>query len=436
MKRQVFTLLIICLALPGIGQFVQQPLNYPGPGYWPFYISIVDPDHVWIGSFHESGIPYSFSAKTTNGGNTWISDSIPVPGQPVCVSICGWDTNVCFHVHHDQSGLNDPSIWKTTDGGTSWTNIISAQFTGSFINFYHAFSADTGLAVGDPRDGYFEIQRTSDQGLTWIRVPSANIPAILPNEIGLNHSYSAVGNSIWFTTSKARCYRSTDKGQTWAVTEIIPGASLDLGVCFSTEQKGALWNRGANTNPLVITNDGGIHWDTVPFPPGYRIQDISRVPGIEGGFVVTAYISGIRVYYTLDHFSTLLVLHPGIMSNGAVEFFNASTGWLGGGESGSNQIFKFTGMLDAGGESRDQATMSLFPNPTSGDIFLSLPQGLESNDLDIRVTDMTGRVMKHDSPPESADCQLDLSHFANGIYMVALYSENKILAIGRCVVNH
>jgi hypothetical protein len=124
------------------------------------------------------------------------------------------------------------------------------------------------------------------------------------------------------------------------------------------------------------------------------------------------------------------------MSNGAVEFFNASTGWLGGGESGSNQIFKFTGMLDAGGESRDQATMSLFPNPTSGDIFLSLPQGLESNDLDIRVTDMTGRVMKHDSPPESADCQLDLSHFANGIYMVALYSENKILAIGRCVVNH
>jgi photosystem II stability/assembly factor-like uncharacterized protein len=422
--------------LSGMGQFVPQPLNYPGTGYWPFYYSIVDPDHVWIGTFHESGLPYSFSAKTTDGGNSWIFDSIPVPGVPVCVSICGWDTNICFHVYTDINGSTGPSIWKTTDGGTTWSNMITAQFTGSFINFYHAFSADTGLAMGDPRDGYFEIQLTYDGGATWTRVPSSNIPAVLPDEMGMNNSYSAVGNSIWFTTSKARCFRSTDRGQTWDVAEVVPGATLDLGVCFSTEQKGAVWNRGTNTNPLVVTNDGGITWDTVSFPADYTIQDMSRVPGLEGGFVVTAYKTGMRVYFTSDLFNTLLILQPSIMSNGAVEFYDAATGWLGGGESGTNEIYKFTWVLNAGGERFKQEKLSILPNPSSGQVLLTLPEGLDSKDIEIRITDMTGKVVTRYPLSEKDYCHLDISFLANGVYLVALYSGNTVLARERCVVNH
>ena len=167
MKHLVFTCILFCMALSGLCQFVSQPLNYPGTGYWPFYYSIVDPEHVWVGTFHESGLPYSFSVKTRDGGESWIFDPIPVAGTPGCVSICGWDANTCFFVFTDMNGTTDPSIWKTMDGGDTWINIISTQFSGSFINFYHCFSADTGIAVGDPRDGYFEIQITNDGGSTW-----------------------------------------------------------------------------------------------------------------------------------------------------------------------------------------------------------------------------------------------------------------------------
>lgn len=437
MKRQLFICILFCMTLSGMSQFVPQPLNYPGPGYWPFYISIVDPDHVWIGTFHESGMPYSFSIKTTDGGDSWIFDSIPVPGNPVCASICGWDTNTCFHVYVDIFGSTDPSVWKTSDGGTTWSNIITTQFTGSFINFYHAFSADTGLAMGDPRDGYFEIQLTYDGGSTWTRVPSSNIPASLTNEIGLNHSYSAVGNSIWFTTSMARCYRSTDRGQTWDVTEVFPGATMDCGVCFSTEQKGAFWKRGTGTSPLVVTNDGGVTWDTVSFPAGYKIQDMSRVPGLEGGFVVTAYqTTGMRVYFTPDLFNTLIILQSSILSTGAVEFHDAATGWLGGGESGTNEIYKFTWVLNTEGGRVDQKKLSILPNPTSGQAIVKLPEGPDFKDFEIRIMDMTGKLVVRYPLHDRHYCHLDASLLANGIYLVVLYSGNTVLARERWVVNH
>jgi hypothetical protein len=436
MKHPVFTCILLCLALSGKSQFVPQPLNYPGPGYWPYYISIVDPDHVWVGTFHESGLPYSYSAKTTDGGNSWIFDSIPVPGAPGCVSICGWDANTCFHVYVDRNGNLDPSVWKTSDGGTTWSNIITTQFTGSFINFYHAFSADTGLAMGDPRDGYFEIQLTYDGGATWSRVPSSSIPANLPGEMGLNNSYSAVGNSIWFTTSKARCYRSSDKGQTWDVAVLVPGVTMDLGVCFSTAQKGAIWNRGSNTSPLVVTNDGGVTWDTVSFPANYMIVEMSRVPGFDGGFVVTAYKTGMSVFFTPDMFTTLIVLESNMMSNGAVDFRDAATGWLGGGESGFNEIYKFDWVLHSGEKSGEQKKLSILPNPSSGQALLKLPAGVDTKDIEIRIMDMTGKVVLLYPPGDRSYRVLDSSVLTNGVYLVVMYTGNTVLAREQWVVYH
>ncbi len=435
MKREVLTCIFFCIALFCTGQFVPQPLNYPGTGYWPYYYSIVDPDHMWVGTIHGSGLPCAFSIKTTDGGASWIVDSIPVPGTPGCMSICGWDTNTCFFVFMDYSG---PSIWKTTDGGTAWFNIITTQFTGSFINFYHAFSADTGIAMGDPRDGYFEIQRTFTGGGAWTRVPSSDIPAPLTDEIGLYNSYSAVGNSIWFTTNKARCYRSADQGQTWNVNEVFPGLTTDLGICFSTEQKGAVWNRAVVVDPLVVTNDAGATWNTVPFPAGYYIQDMSRVPGWEGSFVVTAFKAGIgmNVYFTPDMFNTLLILQSGMESNGAVEFYDVATGWLGGVGSGSYDIYKFDWVLNAGGERFEQEKLSILPNPSSGQVLLKFPEGLDSKDIEISITDMTGKVVTRYPIPEKDYCHLDISLLANGVYLIALYSGNMVLARERCVVNH
>lgn len=437
MKQLILLCIIFCFSCSGICQFVPQPLNYPGIGYWPFYYSIVDPDHVWVGTFNENGLPCPFSVKTINGGETWTFNSIPVEGNPGCVSICGWDTNTCFFVFITENG---PSIWKTTDGGDTWSNIITTQFSGSFVNFYHAFSADTGIAMGDPVNGNFEIYRTTNGGETWNPIPIAAIPPPLDNEMGLNNSYSAVGNSIWFTTNKARCYHSSNQGLTWDVTEVFPGLTTDMGICFSSALKGVIWNRPASTNQLVVTNDGGVHWNTVVFPSGYYIQDMSRVPGWEGSFVITAFKmgTGMVVYFTPDMFNTILVIQPGILSNGAVEFYDVATGWLGGGESGTNEIYKYTGILTANKKAeKSLGYLSIMPNPSSEDALICFPVKENIKSVELKVIDITGKVIfRYPIEHSTGYAKLSSSIFESGVYIVEVLSGNNLIGRSTWIVNH
>lgn len=436
MKSKILASIFCFISLSGMCQFEAQPLNFPGTGYWPYYFSIVDPNHMWVGAFHENELPFPYAIKTTDGGNTWIFDSIPLPSGSACVSICGWDANTSYYVFPGNNDIADPSIWRTVDGGTTWSNIITTQFSESFINFYHAFSADTGLAMGDPTDGYFEIQLTYDGGNTWSRVPSSNIPVMLSGEIGLNHSFSAVGNSVWFTTSKSRCFRSTDRGLTWEVTAIIPGTSHDLGVCFSTVNQGVVWIRDATVNQLVVTNDGGVTWDPVSFPANYYIMDMSRIPGWEGAFVITGFTSGMRVFFTPDMFNTLQVLQPNIISNGAIEFYDAATGWLGGGETGFNEIYKFVYVLNADDQAGEpQKELSIYPNPSGGQSLLAIPKDLGVEKLEIWITDISGRVVNHYPVFNRDYLLLDASIMNNGVYMITLLTGKTTLARERWIVS-
>lgn len=437
MKKLLFGWILLFMAFYGMGQFVPQPLNYPGTGYWPVYISISDPQHVWIGTTHEEGLIFPFAAKTTNGGDLWTFDSIPVPGEPWCSSICEWDTNTCFFVFTDMTSYGG-SIWKTTNGGETWANMTTNQFTGGFANFYHAFSADTGVAMGDPTDGYFEIQITNDGGATWNRVPSSDIPVPLTNEAGLNDAYSAVGNSIWFATNMGRCFRSSDKGQTWQVTQVVEGNNAPFDVCFSTGQKGAFWRGDYIGNDFVITTDGGVTWDSVSIPEGHSIGGMTSVGGFDGGFVLTAFKTLMDVYFTPDLFMNTILIESNVMSNGTVSFYDATTGWLAGGESGFNEIYKFTGVLTAVKEAeKDPGRLSIVPNPSATEALVKLPATDGIKSLVIRVTDMTGKVMEQRSiESSSAWITLNSTGYANGIYLVELLSGDKTLARARWVVRH
>ena len=234
MKRKIYLLAItLYIAIAGNCQFIPMPLNYNSPVYkiYPHWMSIVDASNVWLGSrrFNAGGSqgPYSIAVHTTDGGSTWQFDTIPVTGTPYIRSLCAVDANTCFYVLSLGNTTNS-AIWKTIDGGTSWLKKTTTEFNGSggFCDFFHAFDSDEGVAVGDPTDGYFEIQRTTDGGETWTRVDENLIPPPLPGEWGFENVYCALGDNIWFAACKPssggawalRVYRSTDRGQNWTVS--------------------------------------------------------------------------------------------------------------------------------------------------------------------------------------------------------------------------
>jgi len=122
------------------------------------------------------------------------------------------------------SGEGEKSrIYKTTDGGESWT----LQYTGNrkefFLDSIACLSETHCYALSDPLDGKFFLLITTD-GQHWNALPTVNMPAALPGEGAFAASNTCLllsGEEILFGTGgpTARVFHSADKGRNWTVSE-------------------------------------------------------------------------------------------------------------------------------------------------------------------------------------------------------------------------
>jgi photosystem II stability/assembly factor-like uncharacterized protein len=288
MKKITLVIVFLSFIQLGFTQFVRMPLNYPWDttAYLSRWTSIIDANTVWVGTARQrfqGYIGYSKAVKTSDGGNTWQFYSIPVPGTPWIQHLSAWDANVCYYLFTD--GVNyGGSVWKTTDGGTTWAKKTTTQFFGGWADIIHAFSAATCVAVGDPTGGYFEVQLTNDGGNTWTRIPATDIPAAISGETGTSAEIATSGNTIWFPTSKGRCFRSTDRGLHWTASQIVNGYP---SICFSDTLNGVGYVAG-DPNEFYTTTDGGLSWVHKSLNPNISFGTVSSVPGIYGGYVATS----------------------------------------------------------------------------------------------------------------------------------------------------
>jgi photosystem II stability/assembly factor-like uncharacterized protein len=453
-----FLMISLTLAFTVRAQFTPMDLPYNNQPYgnYPRWISIADGSTVWLGtlSMDDSGlVPYSYAIKTNNSGTTWEFDSIPAPGDAIMSSVCAVDANTCFYVFTDNS--SGGSVWKTTDGGSSWTNKTTTQFTepGAYADFYAAFDANAGVAVGDPTLGYFEIQRTTDGGNTWTRVDSALIPAIYPGEYGAANAFSVVGDNIWFPSLiddgsgffDARCFKSSDRGAHWTVSPVIANNLGWGGVDFSTAQKGVFWDPyfPLPRRQFYLTSDGGSTWaaDSLSNTDKF-IVGMTSVKGFDGGYVIAISDTtnfAVTLLFTPDFFSTTVVIDSNMEADPwALRFRDASTGWIGGEGADTNSIFKFTGLLTSIGEAAKSPEMLVIvPNPTSAESLVKLPALNVKGDLTIMIYNLAG-VLLEKRPVESTTgwTKLNASAFDNGVYIVQVVSGDQVIAGTKWVVQH
>jgi photosystem II stability/assembly factor-like uncharacterized protein len=235
--------------------------------------------------------------RTVDGGATWgrlaVPDSEPLDFR----DIEAFGADIAFVL---AIGPGDKSrIYRTGNGGRTWALQFTNPDPRAFYDALAFWDEKTGVAAGDPVDGRFTIIRTIDGGKTWTPVPAANIPDALPGE----GAFAASGTCLmaqgrrraWFGTggaSRARVYRSTDQGLTWAVadTPIMAGnaSSGVFSLAFSDADHGIAvggdyrLEHGTGDN-LVITNDGGRTW---AFPGSTRLRGfrsaVAYVPGSKG----------------------------------------------------------------------------------------------------------------------------------------------------------
>jgi len=178
-------------------------------------VSPVNPQVVWA-----SGRAGTFTA-TTDGGQTWKAGVVPGAETLQFRDVQGFSAKVAYLMSIGTSGdPGDFRIYRTEDGGATWTLQFQNQLPGAFYDCFAFWTPRRGIAQSDSVNGVFPTLRTTD-GTTWQDI-SGNMPPALPEEGSFAASGTCVatqgGQNAWVATgasSIARILATRDGGDTW-----------------------------------------------------------------------------------------------------------------------------------------------------------------------------------------------------------------------------
>lgn len=244
-------------------------------------------------------------ARSTDGGSSWTQQTLEsIQSNGRCVAVAPSSSNIVFvGGYSGTSSPYTPRLFKSTDGGSSFTDITYSGWSGDYyLNSVAVHPTNPNiLCVGTQ----YGIWRSTDGGSTWSDVCSyslnydmqwssadanriysgANGNVYLSTNGGTSWSISSTGlnggnirtvapcrwnGSNAYTGSYAGFFRSTNGGSSWSVSNsgLIVGNILAFGVTpgnpsrvfmqleevgvFRTDNSGTTWNE--LTTPLSCGN--------------------------------------------------------------------------------------------------------------------------------------------------------------------------------------
>lgn len=267
----------------------------------------------WIVGNFDTAAGRTTILATTNGGASWSRVMAPLPEA----NLFGLDVTNDGGTQLTAVGVgNQPTILRSTDGGTTWTAqspppaldpIVSLQAV-EFVN------ASIGWIVGT----FGTVLSTTNGGATWTQraapVGSANLYAVaFPN--------TTVG---WAVGQGSVLIKSTDGGNNWlAQVSPVQGDLNGLAVLANDTQRA--WAVGAG-GALILTTNGGSTWTAASASSNAAYNAVDFVNSSQG-WIVGANGTMLR---TTNGGLTWTRMTGTTRTLRDVDFVNATHGWAVG----------------------------------------------------------------------------------------------------------
>ncbi len=294
--------ILLALSLTATAQqWIEVDSGLPnGKGIGQISIGMNDADALWALAINQDGTNYDAFTRSIDGGNTWIAGTFD---QGIGLSqLFAVDAFTCWAVFGIGS---EQGLYKTTDGGVSWVRYDGAFGIGSYAKVVHFFTDTTGVAIGDPVDGYFEVYTTEDGGETWNRIPEEDLPVPFLGEFAIQGNYSSFNNNLWWGTNKGRVFYSVDLGLKWAVSQTAFGESEKVRPLFKDERNGIAFLDYLNTgiaSQINYTQDGGETWIALGVEDDMFGRWFTFVPGTYATYLGSSSQTGFQgISYSLDN---------------------------------------------------------------------------------------------------------------------------------------
>jgi hypothetical protein len=230
-----------------------------------------DPNTAWVAALGAAWRPNRERGlyKTTDGGRTWVNKKfINDTTGFVDVDIHPRDPNVLFAASYHrirgpyflQSGGKGSALWKSTDGGETWTEVKGGGFPETMKGrievaialsnpdiMYAMVEADTapnprpaaGARQQERRSGLY---RSADGGRTWERTAPDNVRPFYYSQVRVHPRNP---DRVWFSSTPVKV---SDEGGRNARNSTI-GLHVDHH---------AMWIDPVDPDRHIVGNDGGI----------------------------------------------------------------------------------------------------------------------------------------------------------------------------------
>ena len=314
-------------------------------------VSPVNAKVVWA-----SGVGGTF-ALTTDGGAHWRSRVVAGAETLQFRDVEGVSEKVAYLL---SAGVGtDSRIYKTEDGGDTWTLQFQNQDPNGFYDCFAFFTPRRGITMADSVDGRFPVIRTTD-GRTWKDIGN-NLPRAQDGESAFAASGTCIATQgerrAWIGTGVGkdpRIIATTDGGDSWAAFVVDPIVHGPLAGIFTVAFRDASHGivgggdlgaaADAFTDNVARSRDGGKTWQAgvhTPFPgatfglayaSGRARGDDGDEGDDDGGnrFARTVVFTGPGgSAFTPDEGDSFVPL-PGLTSFWAVAFDNPRAGWIVG----------------------------------------------------------------------------------------------------------
>ncbi|MGD8626631.1 MAG: hypothetical protein PVJ34_18990, partial [Anaerolineae bacterium] len=242
------------------------------------YSLAVSGTRVYAGAFNPGGEGASLYLSQDSGLNWSPVFSFTSRGVWTDLSIQGGDPDTALAsgwTYNDGLGRDEGVVYRTTDGGLSWTPLLTVSVPGDNAHVVailsHPFTPTLILgAVNTDSSPDSTIYRSDDGGATWplsYTVSGADVMSLIAHSGNPQLLYAGTGSSS-FTGGPFWVFRSTDAGLTWSEVLTTGGGRLAFeppNTVHALAGWGELWSSPADGDPDSWSSTGNVDGEAIAF---------------------------------------------------------------------------------------------------------------------------------------------------------------------------
>ena len=219
--------------------------------------------------------------KTIDGGDNWVElgGGLPTTDESrIGLAISNVDPNVLYALYVDENTLDTKDIYKTINGGTTWTPL---NVTGDLGSALGGFGWYFGEVYINPYNNNqlvvpgVEMFTSMDAGLSWTQ----NVPNWWTYEVHADkHAILFLDANSYIIATDGGLYKTVDNGNNWTDIENIPVTQL-YHIEVDPINSG-VYGGGAQDNGTLSGNAFSVNsWVRLYGGDGFRLTMLEQDPG-------------------------------------------------------------------------------------------------------------------------------------------------------------